>query len=673
MLRFRPFLPAFFSGWLFCLGFAGAGSAAADSPRNPRLAAGPDGSLFGGWQARAGGDGDFELFAVDPKGEISGLGRFGGNLAGLAIAPGNRRLVLTRDGSLASHGDELVQLAIPDARWNMLDLAWLFGEAAALHHDRDGGLWLVRPEAPDSWRLEGEKPLVRDAQLDRAVLAVLADGPHLVWSARADDLSRGAFRHLAGDASGWRELPPMPLGDPGPFTVFPREGTLELAAIIPEPLGRRPPRLALRSWRDGRWTTGLELPEGLTRSLAGSRDLAGAATGIESRWLAADFGGVFLDGRPLTTAPKPEYPWSGLATLFTLFFFLVLLILHCRRSRQLSRLFPGRPVDLTSRGAALILDWLTVSLMTAAYHFSSGNVRIYAEWLNLTDLNSLFWFSLAVFSLYELAFEAHGGATPGKRLAGIRVRSALGGPPSFRQALLRNLLRGVDMFPVFFPGLVGAIIALFNPNRQRLGDLAAATVLRRHFPVEGRRFVLASASPRRRELLAALGVDFRVAPADVDEKVPAGSDPEETVRRLALAKARKAAAGLDGGAGEVVVAADTLVALDGEVFGKPGDAAEAAEMLSRLSGRSHQVLTGVAVLDTATGQGVSEVESTEVELRTLSPGEISSYVASGDPLDKAGAYGVQSGFLVKQVRGSLSNVMGLPMETLRSLFAALDS
>ncbi len=96
-------------------------------------------------------------------------------------------------------------------------------------------------------------------------------------------------------------------------------------------------------------------------------------------------------------------------------------------------------------------------------------------------------------------------------------------------------------------------------------------------------------------------------------------------------------------------------------------------MLASLSGRSHSVFTGVSVWDTATGQGVTRYEETEVEFRTLSDREIDDYVASGEPMDKAGAYGVQSGFLIRQVRGSLSNVIGLPMEKFREMLSSLDS
>ncbi|MDR1612464.1 MAG: Maf family protein [Planctomycetota bacterium] len=197
-------------------------------------------------------------------------------------------------------------------------------------------------------------------------------------------------------------------------------------------------------------------------------------------------------------------------------------------------------------------------------------------------------------------------------------------------------------------------------------------MVRRHCPVEKRAVILASASPRRRELLAALGLVFRSAPAEIDEGAIRGETPEDTARMLAEAKAQRVAE-TDGGRGEIIIAADTMVVLDGEALGKPKDAADAKRMLSLLSGRSHTVVSGVTVFDGALGRGVSGVDFTEVEFRDLSEQEIDRYVASGDPLDKAGAYGIQSGCLVKQVRGSLSNVAGLPMETLRELLDRIDA
>lgn len=173
---------------------------------------------------------------------------------------------------------------------------------------------------------------------------------------------------------------------------------------------------------------------------------------------------------------------------------------------------------------------------------------------------------------------------------------------------------------------------------------------------------LASQSPRRRELLAQLGLALEVEPADVDETPRPGEEARAYVLRVAQAKARAVEA-----AG-VVLAADTAVVLDGRILGKPRDGADAAAMLRALSGRAHQVLTGVC----ARGGGRQElvVVTSVVELAPLSERQIAWYVSTGEPLDKAGAYAVQgvASAFVAAVRGSVSNVIGLPLsETLALL------
>jgi septum formation protein len=168
--------------------------------------------------------------------------------------------------------------------------------------------------------------------------------------------------------------------------------------------------------------------------------------------------------------------------------------------------------------------------------------------------------------------------------------------------------------------------------------------------------VLASGSPRRRELLAQLGLSFTVVAPDVDETPLPGEGPIDLVRRLAAAKA----VAVDG---DPVLGADTVVDVDGEVFGKPADAADARRMLRRLSGRAHRVHTGVAV---RTGELVDvEVVTTIVTFVPLRPAVVDWYIGTGEPLDKAGAYAVQGvgGVFVERIRGSVSNVVGLPLTT----------
>ena len=185
------------------------------------------------------------------------------------------------------------------------------------------------------------------------------------------------------------------------------------------------------------------------------------------------------------------------------------------------------------------------------------------------------------------------------------------------------------------------------------------------------RLLLASRSPRRAELLRTLGVDFTVIDVEVDETPAPGEAAADYVRRLACAKVRAGHARMEDVA-LPVLAADTTVVLDGAILGKPLDDADARAMLARLAGHTHDVLTGVAVID-AQGALTVAVVRTRVSFRALSPVEITAYVASGEPFDKAGAYGIQGlgGALVARIEGSYSNVVGLPLaETLALLDAA---
>jgi len=181
--------------------------------------------------------------------------------------------------------------------------------------------------------------------------------------------------------------------------------------------------------------------------------------------------------------------------------------------------------------------------------------------------------------------------------------------------------------------------------------------------------LLASASPRRRELLALLGLPFDVTVANVDE-IPQGDEsPTTLVVRLSRDKARAAGERNQvfrkkpGFGQSVIIACDTVVALDGEILGKPRDAAEAVSMLLRLRGRSHTVCSAVTLLDPATGRVLTGVAETQVTMRAYTDTEVAAYVASGDPLDKAGAYAIQHpGFHpVAALQGCYANVVGLPL------------
>lgn len=186
--------------------------------------------------------------------------------------------------------------------------------------------------------------------------------------------------------------------------------------------------------------------------------------------------------------------------------------------------------------------------------------------------------------------------------------------------------------------------------------------------------VLASASPRRRELLAGLELAFTVRPVDLDETPRPDEEPGAYVFRLAREKAA-ARTGASGGA-ELVLAADTTVVLDGDILGKPVDVPDARRMLGRIAGREHTVLTGVALHERREGgevRQVSTVVSSRVRMAAMSERQIAWYAATGEPLDKAGSYAVQGlgALFVEEVFGNYTNVVGLPLPATYRLFAEL--
>ncbi len=173
-------------------------------------------------------------------------------------------------------------------------------------------------------------------------------------------------------------------------------------------------------------------------------------------------------------------------------------------------------------------------------------------------------------------------------------------------------------------------------------------------------FVLASASPRRRELLRQVGLSFRVVPSRLQEINQSDMEPYRHALYFARAKADEVVKRYPQ---EWVLAADTIVVIDGEILGKPGNSTEAMAMLSRLSGRSHRVITGLSLLHGEAGVEDGEYVETTVFMRRLSTEDIQGYVETGEPMDKAGAYGIQGigGCLIQRIEGSYSNVVGLPL------------
>ena len=180
--------------------------------------------------------------------------------------------------------------------------------------------------------------------------------------------------------------------------------------------------------------------------------------------------------------------------------------------------------------------------------------------------------------------------------------------------------------------------------------------------------ILASNSPRRRELLGQMGLKgFKVSAPNVDETVEGNLHPAQIVEELSLRKARAAVEKAD--ADDLIIAADTVVALEGAVLGKPRDERDAFSMLSALSGNRHDVYTGLTVL--MGGRVVTEHERTTVTFRDIEPEEILGYIATGEPMDKAGAYGIQGigALLVSGIQGDYCNVMGLPVFRLGRILA----
>lgn len=179
------------------------------------------------------------------------------------------------------------------------------------------------------------------------------------------------------------------------------------------------------------------------------------------------------------------------------------------------------------------------------------------------------------------------------------------------------------------------------------------------------RLILASASPRRKALLSQTGLPFDICASDADES--ASGKPEEMVKTLALRKARSVAASFEN---EWIIGADTLVSVDDKALGKPSSEQEAFEMLSSLSGRSHEVYTGVCLLDSSSKKYDLHVFVSHVFFRSLTPGEIARYIATGEPMDKAGAYAIQggAGAFVERFEGSYNNIVGFPTDEFLEMY-----
>jgi septum formation protein len=218
------------------------------------------------------------------------------------------------------------------------------------------------------------------------------------------------------------------------------------------------------------------------------------------------------------------------------------------------------------------------------------------------------------------------------------------------------------------PATRGSAHGFYTPFTRTAAHRARAAI------VSGMRhptFVLASASPRRAQLLRSVGIEPEIVPSEVDESTEPNESPGDGVARLAASKASRVAHGLATRDEAVVLGADTAVVLDGVPLGKPDDDDDARRMLRALSGRDHDVLTGVHVIAVGSGRTASVVDVTRVRFRELDEHWIRWYVATGEPRDKAGAYGIQGrgAWLTTAIVGSWSNVVGLPLERLPGLLA----
>lgn len=183
--------------------------------------------------------------------------------------------------------------------------------------------------------------------------------------------------------------------------------------------------------------------------------------------------------------------------------------------------------------------------------------------------------------------------------------------------------------------------------------------------------ILASQSPRRAEILSVLGIEHRIVVADIDETPIVGESPSDLVMRLAEDKAMKIAASMEEG---YVIGSDTIVVFKGEILGKPLDDADAFRMLRSMSGHEHQVMTGVSVVHASTGVAKTDIGRTNVRMKAISDATIRAYIRTGEPMDKAGAYGIQGlgSAIVESIQGEYYTVMGLSVNALLRVFDTFD-
>ena len=586
----------------------------------------------------------------------------------------------------------------------------------------EGQPWSFYELKKDGWKVKNiDSPILSIADVAIAELIEYKGYPAIFWREVANRKVEGFIRGAVYDGSQWKQLPVIGenISLSGGFAACSDADRIVLIQDAGGKEGLAGSGMPIYEYnKDDGWRSIADIPFS-KESLA----LAGFGIDIKSingRFVVAraDEAGIqlyysvnFEDGiwKDVGQFEKEEREWSELFNSEIIFNYILLgisvgllVLFYIRRKKlrtvldadegsnsalpkdaRLARMIKeariqriGGFASVLDRGFALFIDGFFV-MPIPYYYLNAQSIDFMDSVFSAKEL-VLFFIWLISLTVYMLIAELIFGFTIGKALARIRVRNATGGRPSLAQVLIRNTARIIDFFPVPIGTmriwyLIATVAASVTVKRQRVGDILAKTVVRRYTPLKKRKIILASASPRRKELLTEFGLNFDVISADVDESAVVGMLPREFAKMLAVRKASEIAVRMENG--ELVIAADTVVALGDRILGKPSDENEAREMLSALSGKTHEVLTGVSIIDTATKQLVASVERTEVEFRELSEAEINNYIESGEGEDKAGSYAIQGngGFFVNATLGSTSNVIGMPMELFQRMLKDLDA
>lgn len=634
----------------------------------------------------------YELFlANDPSSAWRRIGEFYGLPVAL-LTDGEVLWTVTGDGTFLRQDQESPVIIDGSPNLTVLAAAFFQNEVIILACDKEG-LFLGKRDG-SMWSLNSER-LSPGGDISQAVMFADESGLHVLWMVEPGDPSRRFVHHAVLVDGKLCEEAGLPSGMARWFAAWNSDGAVEVWTATPSASSTD----IIRSYRlaaDNRWISEGEPKSAVLASLSGAFGIdvvandgsLWAVVGQSGTYTLSKNGKGIWEQRTIVKNPDGNPVWLHIVLAISLLFMFYSLVSSARQNRKLEGTFAGMPADMASRGMAFIVDCLIASAGMAAFHLAgfsfTGSLGMD---VSLESVSRAFWLDLGGLIAFMAFAEGMWGTTPGKWLFGLRIRRITGGRPGVVNAIIRNALRVVDFFPMFFPGIVAIISASLSPRRQRIGDRMADTMVVRHVPLSRRSIVLASASPRRKELLNGLGLTFTCRAPDINESGCQSETPAGLVRLLAEMKAQTVANELsmseraflqENGTflpREIVIAADTAVVVDGSVWGKPKDADDARRMLRALSGRTHEVYSGVAIIDRATGQLMSAVERTAVDFRQLSDLEIDNYVESGEPMDKAGSYGIQEvgRRFVSQIRGSLSNVAGLPMELLQKMFEQLDS